>query len=447
MAREKHFLAMRSDGLGERLKAIVNAYALSELFDRDVRICWQGRSVSANKFHAISPAEEVFDIQLAQMIEASEIDEADYDVLRGNETPQDLIQRFDAATNGLVVNQGDLRGIFRACGLEDEHQITKLYDRAFRSIPFSSTVSNAIRMGYEIVVDKSDVAVHLRAGDIIYGNFRYSGRFTNKVISFPVAKKILADLIGLGKSPILFGQCERTCGILARRFCVRQAKDLLGSNNLSAVEAAIAEMVMMSRCSQIYAGASGFSDLAARIGGVNTLDARKYIAGIDITDNAMRDDDLIDRRSQVPNLQRAVAFWDSFCRARDRLSIGDKLALLDGAMLNDPENSFYAIVKVSLCLESGLVSSAEQTLEGHIGVDETALDRSVLYRVISDKSSQPYISVIRAHNDGRYPYLSFLLAFADVVDGQIESALFRLGNCVSLRRCDDLRMLAERERT
>src|SRR5690606_6057098 len=75
----------------------------------------------------------------------------------------------------------------------------------FDEMAFSDQMSAAIRAAREVPLPPRTAAVHIRSGDIVYGNYRFHGqRFTSKAVPIPLAKMAIEKLKSDGYDVLLF---------------------------------------------------------------------------------------------------------------------------------------------------------------------------------------------------------------------------------------------------
>ena len=61
MSGTRTFVAMREDGLGERLKALINAMVIADLAGGQFAFQWRPMATTNLPFHDVLPPEEMFD--------------------------------------------------------------------------------------------------------------------------------------------------------------------------------------------------------------------------------------------------------------------------------------------------------------------------------------------------------------------------------------------------
>lgn len=427
---QKCFLAARTDGLGERLRAMINAIILADHFGVAFKFIWPLRGANAQQHHAVLSPHLTFNRTFLTRHHLDKIKPADYPALKGRAQPQEEIrQLLDSPIKGLSVSQ---EPITRLIELRDLKYLRGKYSRAFRRIRFSRPVQAAVDAARLIPLPDNAVAVHLRAGDIVYGNFRYASPASSKAVCYPVVKRLIADLIAQGKQPVIFGQDRIVCRMLADRFHVPLAAELLGHADV--LVAAVSEIVLMSRCETIYAGSSGFSILASLIGDKKMEIPAAAWSPQQIVDIIQADEELHDAASPLPALQRAFAFYMIANAGQDFLSAGVMITALGKALDNDSSNAFYALNKASLEAQDGRPDVADATLKAVLAAQDHALplDQTVLYQVVrravvKRRLTERLAAPLCLQNLARYaipdhPYITYVTALAALQSGSIDDA-------------------------
>lgn len=333
------FVARRGDGFGERLRAMLNAMVASRLFPGTFRFSWpaaRNYMDGGSGWYSIRPVEETFAPEFVETwhIEADELIGLDAVPVATLSKPlgaayiveQSVLDRQAPGTFG------NWRNEMPGC---------------FRDIAFAPDLEQARRAAAAVPGDFSEtVALHLRAGDLVYGRFRKTGQFVGKACPWPIAHAICTDLAARGKSVLLFGQDEDLIDWLCHRHGAHSAAALSSACDFDAAQQALFEICLMARCETIVCGSSGFAVVAAWIG------ARQTINPYNFFDDAMTRSILEEATSTEPPDPRVSALQHAFaCNAAITLrgdeALGDATgrAILDRALQADPENDFFRILR------------------------------------------------------------------------------------------------------
>lgn len=428
---KKCFAAMRTDGLGERLRAMINAMILAEHFGVDFKFTWEQRAGGGAQHHAVLSARQTFNSPfLSRHFLGIRSITAGYPVLEGRKLPADEIRRLlNSAAKGLRVNQ---EPISRLIDLRESSHLRSRYKWAFRRLRFTRHVQKAIDAAWTVPLPNRVVAVHLRAGDIVYGHFRFTSTATAKVVCYPVVKRLISDLIAQGKTPLLFGQDKIVCRMLADRFNIQLAAEVLPEDD--ALAAAMSEIVLMSRCEEIHAGSSGFSILASLIG---VKDRQAPAAGWtaqQVIDCILSDDEIDNPASPLPDLQRAFAFYMIAYSGMGVVDDRIVISALGKALQFDPGNAFYGLHKANLEFVNGDPDSAEMTLNSLLAVvpadtpfEETllyqAVRRAIVKRGLKERLALfPCLDTFTRHVTRERPCTSYVAGLAAYFGGNPEAA-------------------------
>lgn len=354
------FMADRKDGFGERLKAIVNGLALSEYYKGEFRFSWKMLSNSISAAHAIGPPEDTFSDEFLTNYLSSSIP---------NVGLKDFLRNLKDAPSALPtivsVPQSALYKIDRAF----EKKISSdMFTAAFWKIGFSEPLTRAINLAQKVDIHKEAVGLHLRAGDIIFGRFRFNARYLNKVVPYPIAVEFIKRQKELGKSVILFGQDEALCRNLAQKYDVVFAADYHDKNGFNTLQAAMFDIVLMSRCETVIAGNSGFSHIAQVIGQFQMRDPGEVYSAQETINLIMEALRLEKTEVEVHDYQKSFAYSYAVNNLSNVVSVEDAVTLMEHACAIDEENAFYVLLLAVAYFKAGDVVSCEQVLQ--IGVEK-----------------------------------------------------------------------------
>lgn len=246
-------LANRRDGLGQRLLAILNSIAVSDFFKYDFKFTWDV-GLEKDKHHAISSVDKIFSENF----------------IKNNFHPK-LVDNIphvrdmkDSANNGKWFEcTQSINAAFAK-----KYNLSLNYKKAFEKIEFSEHILKAKLAAQEIEVDESTVAIQMRAGDIIYGEFRHHTSFYSKVILYPIVLEAIGNFLNVNKKIIIFGQDEGLINKIVEFFegeNIFSSKMLMEGFDFDNEQVAFFDIFLMSRCKHIYAKESGFALISAKI--------------------------------------------------------------------------------------------------------------------------------------------------------------------------------------
>ncbi len=358
LSANRLFLVDRNDGFGARLAAMLDAIWLARQFDGRFAFHWPDMGVSQDD-NAIEARTNVFSPRfLAEHhVEAERVASLRLQTLAS--VPADVEAALEAA-QGL----DGFRVLGAMLGAEARRRIgparlASEWRAAFRSIGFSPALHRARRLAAAVPIARNTIALHLRAGDIVYGSYRASGAFHGRVIAYPIAFELLRRRAEAGAPVLLFGQDHALCDHAKRAWNATLAQDFAAGYGFDTVANTLFEIALMSRCREIVAGNSAFSLTAARIAGkrirppgsiVPAPQARALIV------KALQDPD--DGLAASP-LQKAMAAWHAVRAGGLDLDDPTSLAMIDAAIRHDPANPYYRAVAAIARYRAGDTAVAE----------------------------------------------------------------------------------------
>ena len=348
-------VAHRIDGLGARLLVMLNTMVFADRHNVDFKFTWPVRSAEAALHHAIESVESTFS---SRFIAEHYLAELPHGILRPQGDDRVRIAAMLGSGRPLLLAAKNIQSQLRR--LENDGRDSG-FVKAFERIRFAPRLEDIRRAINAITLPPHPVAVHMRAGDIVYGDYRFSNEFTAKVISYPVARKILLDLLAEGRTPVLFSQDPGTGRLLAGEFGIPLGADLVAGVTGNELETAMAELFLMARCEGIFAGDSNFPIISAVVGAVPLVDPAARFGGRTQVE-IIRDGMAGMLAAGVDGLQVAFARWSAVYYSTDD-SIVDRVAYMEQAIANDPGNDFYRLIQAGLHFERGESVKADAILQ------------------------------------------------------------------------------------
>lgn len=325
----------RTDGMGERLRSLVNTIVLAKLLNCQFKFTWN-LSKYLGDTHSI---EDVYSTFSEKFIEKHFAAESPTML----EQLSDINTEIQCSTNEteLTLRMDDLNIIKRYPQLKKIINYTMFKD-AFSEIDFASSLQHAIELANNVNVKPNTIAIHLRSGDILYGRYRADDRYTNKAISYAFADYILHKLQNDTADVLIFGQTDSVCNYLASKYRVTYSKNIDGVHKLSNIQRAMFDIVLISRCSNIYAGNSGFSALSQLIGNVNL---KKFDSLIDQKMQKFVFDLLQSEEvNRYDHHQNAFSYWQFVFYFNKSIPLDRAIAFLKKASEYDSDCLFYKVV-------------------------------------------------------------------------------------------------------
>ncbi len=362
-------IASRADGLGERLNAMLNAIIIAKTFGYKFGYIWKDE-VHANHFqkdaegkknlvgHAIVAENDFFDTSFIERYSCDKVYTKNIKDITGKQTYVSLHE---------LIEKHKLTG-FRSPRLElKEHFHDELlinstfsYGDAFNFIKFNEPLSRSINFAKTIIQDDY-IAIHLRSGDVFYGEYRKFLHYTYKGIVLPLAKAIIAKHLKEGTKVIVFGQDLEILKYLKNTYNIITVDDFEVYKTFDETQKAMFEIVLMSKAKQIVAGSSGFAKLASWISGQDVKLPVNFFSADEQT--IIIKDDLTVHGDAYPKLQTSFAYWYAYFYGRKHKKMQDIDFFLTKAYEYDPQNELYPLVLASLQYKEKLDKKAEKTIE------------------------------------------------------------------------------------
>ncbi|RZJ84187.1 MAG: hypothetical protein EON88_27610, partial [Brevundimonas sp.] len=335
----KIVLADRSDGLGQRLLSILKAMNLAQIMGVDYAFTWDHKDL---EHHALPAAEDVF---TAEYLAAHVVERpTGYFELSQPIADRAHMDRVAAGLKGWSLKSSTA---YRRLPSELRRSPPGTYATLFEAIEFRRYIRKAISAARQVKLAEQPVAIHLRAGDIIYGSYRYRDQFTRKVVALPVARWLIDHWRDAGRTVVLFAQDPRIAEQYRDQPGVIVAADL-SERFATPIQRALFEITLMSRCAEIHAGFSAFAHVAARIGDFKARAPRDSLPveqQVEVIRAALADPVA---RKRDTKLQIAFAAWAGADALLERERWTDAVPLLERAIADDPINGFYRLKLAAL---------------------------------------------------------------------------------------------------
>jgi hypothetical protein len=336
------FYSSRTDGLGERLKSLLNAMVLAEFYNSEFKFTWSNPP-NLGENHAINEASTTFsDEFLAKHL---------IDLIPSN------LHDLDKKPNFFNHKLGKKQAI-----KVSQNSIYKQNPALKNYIERSEyEVNDAINLANQIDIPENTVSIHLRAGDIVYGRYRHGDRYTNKVISYAQADYMITTMQNIGVKVLLFGQKAEVCRYFAEKFGSLFFGDREDVARLSSIQLAIFDMVLMSRTKQIFSGNSGFSQLSELIGNTKIVSPEDHF-NVSEMSNHIANLLSSDETRHFDNYQNAFSCWHFVFRYKDTVGLEKSILMLEKACQYDTVNVFYLLVLATLHHEKGNIENSESII-------------------------------------------------------------------------------------
>ncbi|MDR1614141.1 MAG: hypothetical protein LBS26_01080 [Campylobacteraceae bacterium] len=408
------FVAAREDGFGERLRAMLNAMLLAENFNGKFLFNWEERPIWGREHHSVVSKEETFS---ADFIDKFYIDKTQLQKMKfgyinnksqNNWFEEERIKNSDA----ILVSQHLLSGLQKPAA--DDIDFINGYKRNFEKIEFSKSLEHAKAYASNIKLKEHSIAIHLRAGDLIYGGSRFHNSiFMEKIAPFPIAIGLIKFLKENNFTPIVFGQDKELLEYLKSEFEVTLSLEL-SDLSFSVAQQAFFDVVLMSKCEQIFTATdSGFSTLASWIsGGEKTKDIYKAFSKEETLIFFESFFKILQQDNNISLLQKAFACWAYIKISGDGLATNEKMRyFLNLAIEYDPENDFYHLVKACSFYKEGKIDDAEEILyQRFCAADKRSLSIVQILNKTFPKISNKTIGYLYLENLKYYANVAYPMA-------------------------------------
>lgn len=260
------FISDRPDGLGERLRALANAIYLAKRYSGRMFYEWKNREGWQKEYNSIEEESYVFSHEFICSHSFSK-NFREVSILKEVDLAEFAKQSYGASLPDSIKIRVHQTPLYRYIPELKEHYKRGGFKLAFENIQFSNKISECIDYAKSACLPANAIAIHLRAGDIIYGRYNTSARFCGKGTPWEIADSIIGRIKSEGGNVVLFGQDTSLLHYLAAKHNAYLASSFLDSESKTSLEIAIQEIFLMSRCSRILAGSSGFALLASSLAG------------------------------------------------------------------------------------------------------------------------------------------------------------------------------------
>jgi hypothetical protein len=394
-------IAGRGDGLGGRLQAFLNAIYISENTNIEFGFVWKNvlnshaKDFSKNQVigkneiigHAIESEDEIFTQDFISKYSYTDQLKQNQGILRNKtfNSMEQLITEEMENDWGWYSPLDNLKKIFKDI---NEKEYKSSMKGIWNRIGFSTKIKSLIKVADNSVKNFSSefVAIHIRSGDIVYGNYRFIGkRFMRKALPSHLAIGAIEKLIKENKKIVLFGDDISTNQVIKEYFKkdVYLVNEFLDGDmtKLTNIEKAIFEITFMSNSIQIMAsGASYFSSLASFIGNLDEVTSLySYFS-------KEEQYEIIEKNISeflFHPYQMAFSYFHLYILGIELKKDLDILEYyLKKAMNFDPDNNKYKIFFINILLENKKIQKAENML------------KMILTKEISDKNFIVYKNFI-----------------------------------------------------
>lgn len=336
----------RQDGLAQRLLGIMQGWAVAQYCGFDFKFTWINNK-DGNIFHDVLRVEYMFS---ASFIE---------NYYTNLETLSD---------NNQTLNFGGIYSTPPAYWIipnTDSIDFRKIYD----SISFSNEINDAKKLARAIFFKKisknsSLIAIHIRAGDIVYGSHRNTQQFIGKVLQYPFIFEIIEQS---GKNILLVGQDYETAMAIKSKYHNVTLIQEYYPHDFTSIQKIFFDIEIMSFCDILYGGNSGPIDMAGRIANKKVINPHYQQSTEDKL--AVLRKYLLDERYlsyNIPKQNIAYACSAYLYYGFNKESVYNLVKINNLARLLDKENKLYNLIDLFLQYRASLYIVAEENVKNYI---------------------------------------------------------------------------------
>ncbi|WP_430241031.1 tetratricopeptide repeat protein [Neorhizobium sp. DAR64861/K0K2] len=402
----KYAVVTRSDGLGTRLCAMVNAIDVAQRLGLGFKFSWPSSTYSDADSHAIKHASLLFSDRFVRDHFDPDLDPRRYIKVLDTPITKKLIAKVEESKDGFLIDHWSKQvQIDSAPGVPRRDLAA-----AFEKIEFSKRLTRVIEAAKSSVPNGA-VAIHARRGDLVYGSYR-TRLYNQKYAPTALVKSVVKRLIEVGKKPIIFSDDERIKTILKRDTTAIISTELSGSTLKTSDEDAMFDIAAMIACDSVISTRSGFSVVASFANGrpfYNISDFYQMCEGRAsiLTDIAENPNDYSDL-DKAKSLQFVASVYTPVLREGERDDLYAQASILD------PDNQAYPHIRATDAMAKGDLSKAEEILRSYTrryfkshnmtssdlaaGFDYISIPNKVAKDALHS-SRNPYIKAYASHLD------------------------------------------------
>ena len=407
---EISIIANRADGLGERLNAMLNAIVIAKTFGYTFGYTWKSET-HANHLqkdaeknpnlvgHSVVPENNFFAESFISTYSLDNNNNMNFKVITGKDNTYSSLYQSEIKNrlDGWISPRLELKEHFHEELLIDN---TFSYKDAFLFLKFTDPISYSINLAKRIMNNDTYIALHLRSGDVFYGEYRKFVHYSYKGIVLPLAKAIIEQYLKKDFKVVVFGQDLQVLKYLKNTYKITTVEDFQEYHTFDTTQKAMFEIILMSEAESIIAGSSGFAKLASWIGAKNLKTPGNFYTASEQTSLIKKD--LANNEDIYSKLQTSFAYWYAYYYGRHGKTLNEIQYFLKKAYSFDPKNELYPIILASMYYKFKEYDEAEMILNKLFGLHE-----------IFDLKKHPAIQVLTAKTMGKLNILEYIKYFEE----------------------------------
>lgn len=415
-------LACRTDGLGERLNAILNGIRLAQMLGVEFKFTWSSRGLE-NELHAIEAADEFFGPEYRRRHLIDRYDTSKLKELAGSKLSTSDLRSELERTGCIIAPRLGLRELLSPAMVDSTFDLRD----CFADIEFAPPIQAAVDAAMAVPLPSPVAGLHLRAGDVFYGDYRKYLHYSYKGLSLPIAKAMIARAQKRGQSVVVLGQDDQVLTYLKEEMGVVLGRDYAPAFASRAAQAMF-ELRLLARADVIMGGSSGFAKQASWVSGSKVEQPATLFTWRE--QQAFASFDLERHADFYHPLQTAFAYWYLFFYGRQHRTVATALPWLERASEYDPGNEMYPLVRAGLLYRVEHDDEAERLLERCLLLDSASGSREVLRIFVAKTSGKFNLAEFHpAYRAGALrgnPYARFFTASLRHADGAAAAARMEL---------------------
>ncbi|EMG6304729.1 hypothetical protein V5H48_001579, partial [Campylobacter coli] len=265
----KNILALNYDGFGCRLAAMLNAIKISQAFGEKFYFRWSNWERD-NIYHSVESMECIFS---QDFIKKYHIENFSKDLMDSCGSYRNFFENYEEFNSfRAYVHSGEFVKYCKKYNLENQWNSFS-YRQAFNFIGFSQKYQNIINKICSLNLENT-IAVHLRGGDVVYGDFNKRVNLVVKITPLPIAVELISKF--QSEDIVFIVQDSEIEDFLTKNYNAKVASSFY-EDYYDKYEKAFFDMMFMSQCKKIIASHSGFSISASYIGENDIISYRDVI--------------------------------------------------------------------------------------------------------------------------------------------------------------------------
>jgi tetratricopeptide (TPR) repeat protein len=276
-------LVSRNDLFGARMLPFMNALRIGHDYDLPVKIFWPvagGENTNIGEYTQVF-GESFLNKHFIQADEFQELTKQAIGLPQMRLTSVTEIVQMIRSGSVMALNGGN---VAMALGGEDEQKVNESYRATLDRISFAPLISENIKKIKLATQGKSFLAYHVRHGDVTNSYRAKNKPWPNKFIpSEFFVQHFEKHSEGNDANALVFGDFSPSLDwICAQCSGLQQIGNVIDFSNLGSLQRDFLELYAMSRAEQIIGPKnSGFSQLAASLGGIELKDIMKSLSSKD----------------------------------------------------------------------------------------------------------------------------------------------------------------------